>query len=131
MIECVRWCLNELIRRFWTGDKDVAAKAVRELLEFDVPCIGKFGNSLLVQRTDLTTAEEILVLLHYAGEDGLSRRQLGKFVRASPSSVTIAIDKLTSPKVRQLALTGSGNLRLTDLGAKRLREKLADKLVVQ
>lgn len=79
VIEAVRWCMNDTLRIFWTGDREKAAKAIRELLQFDVPCIGKFEEVLIVQRTDLTSEEEILVLLHYSGEVGMSRKDLGVF----------------------------------------------------
>jgi hypothetical protein len=62
MVECVRWAFNEALRLFWTGDRDLVAKTIRELLDFDVPCIGRFSNMLLVQRTDLKADQEILVL---------------------------------------------------------------------
>src|ERR1051325_6474541 len=73
MIEGVRWLMNETLRVFWTGDREAVAKAIRELLQFDVPCVGVFDEVVLVQRTDLTVDEEVLVLLHYGGEAGLTR----------------------------------------------------------
>lgn len=91
MIEAVRWCMNEALRIFWKGDRELVAKAIRELLQFDVPCIGKFENVLMVQRIDLTAEEEILILLHFAGEKGFSRKELGQFARCSAASVTRAL----------------------------------------
>ena len=131
VIECVRWCMNEVIRLFWHGNKDLAAKAIKEILQFDVPCIGKFEDILLVQRTDLTSEEEILVLLHYAGEEGFNRHELGLHAMCSASSVTRSVQKLSAPEYRQLVLLVNNKYRLTDLGAKRLREELADKLLLQ
>src|ERR1700755_202672 len=101
LIECVRWCMNETLRIFWHGDRELVAKAIRELLQFDVPCIGKFEDILLVQRTDLTAEEEILVLLHYAGEKGFTRRELGQHCKWKPSTITGAVQKLESPGSRQ------------------------------
>lgn len=128
VIESVRWCMNEVLRIFWQGDKEKVAKAIREILQFDVPCIGKFENKLIVQRTDLTAEEEILVLLHYAGETGFSRSELGQYSHFSPSSITNAIKKLSSSQLRQVILLNNKRYRLTDLGSKRLREELIDKL---
>lgn len=130
LIECVRWSMNEMIRVFWQGDKEGAAKAIREVLQFDVPCIGQFENVLLVQRTDLNAEEELMVLLHYAGENGFSRRELGTHARASASSVTTKIQKLCGPTCRQVVQLSNGNYRLTDLGSKRLREELSNKLLL-
>ena len=131
VIEAVRWCMNETLRVFWTGDREQAAKAIRELLQFDVPCIGKFEDVLLVQRVDLSAEEEILVLLHYAGEKGFTRKELGIHAMFAASTVTSTLQKLESASKREIVLLPSSAYRLTDLGAKRIREQLADKLVLQ
>jgi hypothetical protein len=131
LIESVRWGMNETLRIFWQGDREAVAKAIRELLQFDVPCIGKFEDILLVQRTDLSAEEEILVLLHYAGESGFSRTELGRHSKALPSTITRVVQKLESPDYRQIVLLSSGTYRLTDLGSKRIREELASKLLLQ
>src|SRR5207249_1380866 len=113
---------------FWQGDHEKVAKAIRELLQFDVPCIGVFEDLILVQRSDLKVEEEILVLLHFAGEAGFTRRELGQHCMFSSPRVTEAVKKLESPQYRQIVFIKSGRYRLTDLGARRLREELADKL---
>lgn len=131
LIEGVRWCMNESLRVFGKGDREETAKIIRELLQFDVPCIGTFADAILVQRTDLTAEEEIMVLLHYAGEEGFTRSELGQYAQTSASSVTRAIQKLSSSGQRQIIQLSNGKYRLTDLGAKRLREELAGKLLVE
>lgn len=130
IIECVRWAMAETLRVFWQGDRELVAKTIRELLQFDVPCVGQFGDVLLVQRTDLSVEEEVLVMLHFAGELGFSRAELGRTVGASPSSITRAIQKLESPASRQIVKLANGCYRLTDLGSRRIREQLADKLLL-
>jgi DNA-binding MarR family transcriptional regulator len=130
VIEAVRWCMTETLRIFWQGDREKAARAIRELLQFDVPCIGVYADVLLVQRTDLTTEEEILVLLHYAGEVGFTRTELGRHARVSPPSVTRALDALTGAGRRCVVQLSDQRFRLTDLGSKYVREKLADKLLL-
>lgn len=131
MIEAVRWCMNEALRVFWSGDREAVARAIRELLQFDVPCIGKFEDVIMVQRTDLTIEEEVLVLLHFAGEVGFHRRELGAHAKAPHQRVSDALKRLESPEFREVVTLPNGALRLTDLGAKRVREKLADKLLLQ
>lgn len=131
LIEAVRWSMNETLRVFWQGDREKVAKAIRELLQFDVPSIGKFEDMILVQRTDLTAEEELLVLLHYAGDTGFSRTELGKYAMFSPASVTNTLKKLMSPEQRQIVCLPNGHYRLTDLGAKRIREELSSKLLLQ
>lgn len=131
IVESLRWAMNETLRIFWAGDRESVARAIRELLQFDVPCVGSFEDILLVQRTDLAADEELLVLLHYAGEKGFTRGELGRHAGCSPPSVTRAIQKLQAPDSRQIVLLPSGHFRLTDLGSKRIREQLASKLLLQ
>lgn len=131
VIEGVRWLMNETLRIFWSGDREKVAKVIRELLQFDVPCIGRYEDIILVQRTDLKAVEEILVLLHYAGELGMSRLALGQHSMLAPPDVTRSLTKLTAANCRQAIKLGNGNYRLTDLGSKRIREELAEKLLVQ
>lgn len=131
MVEAVRWSMLELVRIFWTADHEAAASAIRELLQFDVPVIGRFENVILVQRTDLRAEDEVLVLLHFAGEVGFTRRELGSFCKLSAPSVTRALDSLTSPQRREVVLMDNGRYRLTDLGQKRVRENLAEKLLLE
>ncbi|SRR6266700_144749 len=130
MIECSRWALNEVFRLFLQTDPESTAKAIRELLHFDVPCVGRFEDAIVVQRVDLAAEEEILVLLHYAGEAGFSRKELGQFAKLAPSTVTNTLRDLTSAGKRQALILSTQNYRLTDLGAKRIREEMADKLLL-
>jgi len=131
LIEAVRWCMNEMLRLFATGNREEVAKIIRELLQFDVPCIGVFENIILVQRTDLKPEEEILILLHFAGETGFSRTEIGRHSMLKPPVVTTTLGKLCSPAMRQVVKLEKGNYRLTDLGCKRVRLELPDKLLVQ
>lgn len=131
LIEAVRWCMNEMLRIFWNGNRDEVAKTIRELLQFDVPSIGIYEDKVIVQRTDLKPEEEILILLHFAGENGYSRSEIGKFTMASPAAVTTNLKKLISSTFRQLIQLKNGNYRLTDLGSRRIRNELADKLLIK
>jgi hypothetical protein len=130
VLDMVGWAFSESLRIFWNGDREQVARAIRELLQFDVPAIGKFEDVLMVQRTDLSAAEEILVLLHYSGESGFSRKELGRYVMHDPPRITEALKELAAPASRQVILLTSGRYRLTDLGSKYLRERLSDKLLL-
>lgn len=131
MMEAVRWAMTEVLRIFWVDDRNAAARTISELLRFDVPCVGKFESVLLVQRTDLHPEEEILVLLHYAGEQGFNRRELGQYAMCSAPAITKAIDALTSSKSREVIQVNDGRFVITDLGQKRLRENLVEKLLLE
>jgi hypothetical protein len=130
IIESARWCLCETLRTFWNGDREAVARAVRELVQFDVPSVGKFGDTILVQRPNLSVDTELLVLLHYAGEVGYSRGDVGKHIMHPASTITDALKRLCSAKRREVVKVSGGNYRLTDLGSKRVRENMADLLVL-
>ncbi len=130
VVECARWAMNETLRIFCTGNRDSVAKTIRELLQFDIPCIGSFENVLLVQRTDLKAEEEVLLLLHYAGEAGFRRNELETHAKCSSRSVGRALEKLTAPETREVVMLAAGAYRLTDLGARRIREQLSAKLLI-
>jgi len=131
LIECVRWCMNETIRRFSQGDPERAAKAIREILQFDVPCVAVWNDVILVQRTDMKPEEEVLGLLHFAGEQGFTEAELGQYCQFSSRTVGLALETLESPQMRQIVQLPNGRFRLTDLGSKRIRENLAEKLLLQ
>lgn len=130
-VEAVRWVMNELLRIFWNGNREDVAKTIRELLQFDVPCVGLYGSQIMVQRVDLTSEEEILILLHFAGESGFSRLEIGRHCMHSAPQVTRTIQKLVSNQLREAIQLDNGNYRLTDLGQRRIRLQLADKLLIQ
>jgi hypothetical protein len=130
VLEGVRWLSAESLRIWWKNDREQVAKAIRELIQFDVPAVGKFEDVLLVQRVDLSPADEILVLLHYAGEKGFNRTELGQYAMHAPDRITRAIQQLVAPNCRQVVKLGSGYFRLTDVGSKYVREHLAGKLFI-
>ncbi len=126
VIENSRWALSELLRILWSGNRYEVAKAIREILQYEIPAVGRYEDQLLVQRKDCTAEEEIVVLLHFAGEAGLSRRDLGRFVRKAPSKITEGIQRLH--RNREIIALKGGRFRLTDLGTLRISRELADKL---
>lgn len=129
IVETVRWCMNESLRIFATGEREHVGRIVRELLRFEVPWIGQYGESLLVQRLGLSADEEILILLHHAGEEGMTRFDIGRHARVSPASVTRSLQKLSDPSCREVIGLLGDRYCLTDLGVKRVREQLAAKLL--
>jgi hypothetical protein len=131
VVENVRWLFAETLRLFWNSDREKVAKAVREILQFDIPAIGKFDDELLVQRVDLDAEQEILLLLHYAGEEGFTRTQIGRFARRTPPTITRALQSLIHSNSRQVILLGNPpRYRLTDLGTQRVNTQLATKLTI-
>jgi len=129
VLENARWVLGEMLRIFWSGDHAEVSRTVRTLVRHFVPSVGEFDGRLLVQRTDCSAEEEILLLLHHAGQQGFSRKELGQFMMKSPSSVTGAIRTLEAAKRREITQLANGNYCLTDLGLRRVLTELGTKLL--
>jgi hypothetical protein len=130
LMDSTRWLMNETLRIFWNSDRELVAKAIRELIQFDVPCIGKYDDVILVQRLDLNAEEEILILLHYAGDGGFSRNEIGLYSFFKPSTITNTLNRLKGSEYREIIQLSNQKFRLTDLGSKRIREDLSNKLVL-
>jgi hypothetical protein len=126
VIDNSRWVLSEVLRLFWSGDRTEVARAIREILQYEIPVVGRFGNQRLVQRPDCSAEEEILLLLRDSGEEGLSREALGKFVKKTSGRVTQAVQKLEQR--RDIIQISESTYRLTDLGAIRVLNELAEKI---
>lgn len=131
VIDDSRWVLAEILRIFWKGDRAAVASAIREILQYELPVIGKFEDIILVQRTDCNVEEEILLLLHYSGEVGLSQGKLTKYIPRDPGGISRKIKELGPAGKRQIIKLANGNFRLTDVGSKKVLMSLAPKLTLQ
>ena len=130
VIENCRWVLAEILRVFWKADRAEVARIIRELVRYEVPVVAEFSDRLFVQRTDCTAEEEILILLHHAGEEGLSRAELGKSIPKAAATITGALQKLIAPNCREVVQLERYQYRLMDLGTQRVLRDLADKMVL-
>ena len=130
VLENARWILAELMRIFWNGNRAEVSCTIRHLIQYDIPAVGVFGERLVVQRTDCSAEEEVLILLHYAGERGMSRKKLGQPVMRSPSSITKALGALTAPDRREITQLDDGSYCLTDCGIRKVLSELGEKLVL-
>ncbi len=128
VIDNSRWVLSELLRTFWSRNPSEVAKAIREILQFEIPAVGRYGDQVMVQRPDCSADEEVLLLLRDSGEEGLTRAALGRSVRKTPGRVTQVIQDLE--RKREIVKTDGRFWRLTDLGARRVMRELADKLTL-
>lgn len=126
-----KWVLSEFLRIFLTTDLNLVEDIIRDILEFDSPVIGDFDGQIMVQRTDCSTVEEILILLHYAGNNGFNRTDIGKYVQKAQSSITNSLQKLSSNSHRKIIKLNNGNYRLTDIGNRFVLASLADKLKIE
>ena len=123
ILEASRWVLAELLRLFVTGDREEVAEIVRELARFPQPLIRTYQDVPLLQSVRFTTQEEVLVHLFHA-PDGRSLADLIAAIPKAPSGVRQAVKDLQGPKVRQVVVR-SGRVLITDLGIRRIEERLA------
>ena len=97
VISLARWIVSEILRIFWSGDTTIVATTIREIVRYEVPAILTIDNQFLVLHTDCSVEEEILLLLHNAGEKGMSRTEIGKSIPKAAPQITRAIQLLASP----------------------------------
>ena len=130
VLENGRWVLSEILRVFWTADRAQVAATIRQIIQYDVPAIGVYDGRPIVQRSDCSVEEEILIVLHFAGEDGFDRTQIGKSVMKSSGAITNALKALSSARRREVLKLHNGHFRLTDVGIRRVLRELSEKLIL-
>lgn len=130
IISLARWIAAEVLRLFWTGNTADVAQVVREIVRYEVPAILTLGDQRLVLRTDCSVEEEVVLLLHNAGECGLTRKEIGDAIPRSSGSVSTALGRLKSAAKREILLRTDSQFVLTPNGSKRVRESLGPKLAV-
>jgi hypothetical protein len=126
----VRWIISEILRVFWQGGTAVVAAAIREIVRFEVPAILNIDGRPMVLRTDCTVEEEILMILHNSGEQGVNRSDLGKSIPKSSPSISNSLKELCSPSRREVVIRKDGSYVLTPNGVNRVRNELRDKLKI-
>lgn len=128
IVSLSRWTVSEILRVFWKGSTADIAQVIREIVRFEVPAILVIDNKPLVLRTDCSVEEEILLLLHNAGEKGMTRTSIGQSVPKSAPDVTRVLQKLLSSALRQAVKREDATYILTPNGTKRVLEELSQKL---
>jgi len=129
IMEAVRWILCEIVRIFWTGNVEDAARAVREIVTYRVPVIFREGSIPLVQNPDLAANEEILLLLLDSAGDGMTLLELKTCIPVNPSAVEKATQRLR--KGRLIVNKDTAKIILTDLGRVSAMEILKDSVALK
>lgn len=130
LIANVRWLMAETLRVFWTGDKKVVATSIQEIVQYNVPAVLSIDNRDLVLRTDCSVEEEILLVLHNRGNEGLNRNEIGCAIPKAASTISNALTRLAGATQRAILLRENGNYILTPNGSRRIYEELAPKLTL-
>ncbi len=118
VIEAVRWVMVEILRLFWNSDRTEVSRLVRELARHEVPVISDLDGRFLVQRTDVSVDEEIMLLLRHVGAAGMSRRELGEAIPRFSARISEALKRLVRSDARRVSKLKNGNYILTPLGSR-------------
>ena len=124
-----RWVVSEILRSFWSGNRSEVAQTIRAIVRYPIPSVFEIDGRSVVLRTDCTAEEETLLLLHNAGEAGLSRAEIDRAAMKSTSAVTRALSSLRSPAKRQVVKRDDGQFSLTPNGTKRVHEEISERLL--
>ena len=123
-----RWVVSEVLRIFWNGNRTEVAKTIRAIVRYRVPFVFEREGRSLVLWTNCTAEEEILLLIHNAGDVGLSRAEIGKAAMKTASAITRALKNLCSSAKRQVIKRDDGQFSLTPNGMKRVNEEIVTNL---
>jgi hypothetical protein len=126
IVEAARWILADLLRIFVTKNRNEITAVIRSLARFPQPLIRTYENLPLLQAVSFTAEEEILAHLLNA-VDGMVISGLISSIPKDPSGIRRAVRKLSSAQVRQ-AVERSGRWFITDLGIKRIEERISREL---
>ena len=130
VVALARWIVSEILRVFWTGTDEEIVIAIKEIVRYEVPAVMSLDDRRLVLHTDCTIQEEILLLLHNAGEAGMNRTELGNGIPRPASSVTRALQQLASSELREIVERADDTYSLTPNGSRRVHADLASKLTL-
>jgi hypothetical protein len=128
IVEAVRWVLADILRIFVTGSRDEIAAIIRSLARFPQPLIRNYQDLPLLQSVSFTAEEEILAHLLNT-DDGMTSNELIAVIPKDQSGIRRAMKKLGGPQVRQV-VERSGRWTITDLGIKRIEDRIAREFAV-
>lgn len=125
----VKWMLAEFLRLSgWNKDHSQIALTIESITQLEHPLIHELDGKPLVLTTQLSAAEEILVLLLHSSNGRLTRSELKNAVRKDQSTISRAIYRLDEE--RKIRLNGAGDIIITPLGQKQVYEEILPKTSV-
>lgn len=125
VITNVKWLFAEFLRLGWKKDRNEVAEIIEAIVQLEHPLIHELDGRPLVLSNSFNAAEEVLVLLQHSPGGCLTRTQLKDFHQKSTSAVNKAINDLCVS--RDIRLNGSGDIFITPLGEKHIREIISIK----
>jgi hypothetical protein len=119
----VNWILSELLREFSSMREEDIVRIIHELMKHNYPLIQRFEGEKVVVK-NLGAESELLLVLLDSGQEGLTRKEIGKIIKNfSPSTISNLLKKLL--KSRKIYQSDSGRYFITDPGEKEISNTLA------
>lgn len=102
-VEACNWIIAELLRTYHKRDTELVENLIKNVIQEEIPIIQKIGQDVFIN-AKLNSDKEILIRL-FDSDEGLTREELGKFMKVhfSPGTITKALIKLI--KNRNIHLT--------------------------
>lgn len=115
-----KWILAEFLRLAWNQDRKVIAEVISQLVQLEHSLIHELDGKPLVLAKGISAPEEVLLLLHHAPNNRLSRAELReRAYNQKSANVSTAISRLIKDKdIRpvddEVAITPNGQKRVIE-----------------
>jgi hypothetical protein len=122
-----KWILAEFLRLAWNRDRNEVAQVIAQIVQLEHSLIHELDGKPLVLAKEISAPEEVLLLLHHASTNRLSRSEIREYAaNQKPSTINMALTRLIQGK--EIRPVGEGEVALTPLGKKRVIENILPKL---
>jgi hypothetical protein len=103
-----KWILAEFLRLAWNADRDAIGRVIEQLAQLEHSVVHELDGKPLVLSTAVSIPEEILLLLHHAPGNRLTRREIHEYTtNRSTRGVNGAIQSLMERKEARAVPDGS------------------------
>lgn len=116
------WILAEFLRLYHNDDIDAIQNVMNSIVEKKVPLIEEFEDDVYVLSTELSTKEQILLILYHFHPKNVSNKDLTKWLKGYPQLITTNLRNAEKEKL--IHRNGKKN-RITRLGIKKVEEILS------
>lgn len=122
-----KWILAEFLRLAWNQDRQAIGRVIEQLAQLDHSLIHELDGQPMVTAKDVTTAEEILILLFHATGYRMSRKDIhSAVVNRSVTGVNTALRSLGDSK--EVRVASNGDIAITPPGQNRVMTHVVPRL---
>ena len=123
VIHSSKWLIAELLRLSLKKDLKFVGETIEQLVQLEHPLIHEIDGKPLVLALKITAPDEILLLLHHAPNNRLSRSSLHAQAKHQSQS-NLNQDIVRLEKLKQIRLTGDGDWLITPPGQNRVLKSI-------